>query len=314
MNTARLTLPVPPPGLYPGTPAPVYFAWQAASNTALGKLRRSAAHCRAYLDGVDQDSKAKRTGRPIHAAVLEPDDYETRYLVAERCEARTQKGDRCSNNGSTLHPDHGWACGTHAKDGRGFLPPGVEVVTEAERALHLAVRDSVRAHPLARAILEQGRAEVSTSWVDPETGVACKARLDWYDPERATVADLKSCQDASRREFERAVWRFGYHRQGPFYLGGPQALELPARHFSIVAVEKAPPYAVAVYRLQDDVVREARPHIRALLQDYARCQASGVWPGYADDEVQDLSIPSWAWEVMEDEAWQIQQRGEAAAA
>lgn len=301
---------IPAPGVYPGLPAPEYFAWIAASNTALGKLRRSPAHCWAYLNGHDKDTKAKASGRPIHTAVLEPDSYDSRYLIAEQCGAVTGKGERCKNTGNALHVRHGWACGTHSKDGGAYLPAGVEVVTEEERAVHLAVRDSVLHNPLGRVLLSRGQAELALAWRDPDVGVLCKGRLDWYDRERATVVDLKSTADAGRRAFELAVWKWGYHRQGPFYLGGARANDLPAEHFSILAVEKEPPYAVAVYRLEDDVVRQARPHLLALMDEFNRCMESGVWPGYPE-EVQDLSIPSWAWSLMDDEAAEITNRSAA---
>ncbi len=70
----RLPLPCPPPGAHPGTAPDTYFAWTAASNTALGRLRKSAAHCKAYLDGqdLDTDAAARRPTRGPNAAMGAP--------------------------------------------------------------------------------------------------------------------------------------------------------------------------------------------------------------------------------------------------
>ena len=67
-----------------------------------------------------------------------------------------------------------------------------------------------------------GRTEVSFFWDDPETGVACKGRIDRMRRQhnRAWILDLKSTDDASKPAFTRSVVNYAYHRQADWYETG----------------------------------------------------------------------------------------------
>jgi hypothetical protein len=40
--------------------------------------------------------------------------------------------------------------------------------------------DNARMHDKARVILGTGEAEVALAWIDPETGIKCKIKIDWW--------------------------------------------------------------------------------------------------------------------------------------
>ncbi len=63
--------------------------------------------------------------------------------------------------------------------------------------------------------------------------------------------------------------------------------------FVFIAVEKTPPYAVALYELDAEAVDLGRALARRDLARYANARDFGVWPGYPD-AVQSLSLPKWA--------------------
>jgi hypothetical protein len=83
-------------------------------------------------------------------------------------------------------------------------------------------------------------------------------------------------------------------------LDGARAVGIPAEHFVIVAVEKEPPYAVAVYRVLDAAIDAGREQIAGLLKTYATCVALDEWPGYAE-QVVDVALPAWAWNQIDEE-------------
>lgn len=301
---ASLKVETPGPGVYPDASHADYHAWSAASNSRLSKLRRSPAHLKSYLDDPAQkDTQALTIGRAVHAAVLEPDDFDTRYTVAGQCTA-TKKGDgqRCSNNGIAYRTDAGWLCGVHAK---GFA--GVDnsraVLNPADYSMCLRIRDSVHAHKGAKMLLSgEGRAELSMLWNDAESGVLCKARHDRHTPWLAggAIVDLKTTRNASAREFERSIFSHGYFAQGAHYLNGAKAHDLPAEHFVIVAVEKEPPFAVGVYRLTEGALDAGAELLKPLLKLYHECVTTDHWPGYTD-EVVDVALPDWSWSVLDTE-------------
>jgi hypothetical protein len=308
----------PGPGVYPGVAADTYHAWNCASNSRLSRLLRSPAHLDAYLKEPSPETKSLIIGRAAHVAILEPDSFEARYTFAEQCQATIasgeNKGKRCSNDGVWIHAQLGWVCGVHAKSrpAEDLSVPRC-VLAKSDYDTTLRIRDAVNAHPSARGIVQApGDAELSLVWDDPGTGVRCKGRFDWYKPVLAggTITDVKTTTDASPDAFERSLFKWGYHRQSAMYLMGARALGLEARHYAIIAVEKTPPFAVAVYRFGEESLGSLEPpqqwekdygaagQLRSLLRRYESCMTSGVFPGYGDD-VRDLSVPSWAWSVMD---------------
>ena len=275
-------VPLPDPGAYRGVDMAEYHRWDAASNSRLGKLLKSPAHLKSYIEEDQADTPALRIGRAIHVAVLEPDDFAIRYVEGPAGDRRTKA----------------------VKDALlelGVTHPQAEILRPDEYAMCLAARDSVWRKKKAAALLRgEGDFELSITWEDIATGVRCKGRLDRLSPLMAdgTIVDLKTTRDASPHEFERSLFKFGYHRQAAMYLMGTRRLNMPVRHYTIIAQEKTPPYACALYRMSDVVVSQVEDQVRKLLQKYADCVASDEWPDYPD-EVRDISIPTWAWDEMD---------------
>ena len=100
--------------------------------------------------------------------------------------------------------------------------------------------------------------------------------------------------DAGYDGFSRAIANFKYHWQALFYLNGMTAVtEKQHNKFIFIAVEKEPPYAVAVYETTKDMLNTSQKHIAPILDVYAECLKTYVWPGYKD-EIQQIQLPRWA--------------------
>jgi exodeoxyribonuclease VIII len=166
------------------------------------------------------------------------------------------------------------------------------VLAQEDRDRAFRVRDSIMAHPAARWIIQTKSAvEVSALWDCPETGVRCKLRADILG--NGMAGDIKTTTDASPDSFMRTIASWSYHFQATHYINGLTALDLPIEHFCFIAVEKEEPFAVAVYRLRDDVLELVRPKLRGMLYKWKRCEEEGRWPAYSD-EIQDIGIERWA--------------------
>lgn len=165
-------------------------------------------------------------------------------------------------------------------------------ILEAQMADAEEMATALSRYPLAAALLSSGTAEQALIWCDEETGVMCRALLD-YRRDRLVV-DYKTTADASKHGFAKSVANFGYHQQAAWYLDGTRALGLadgPA--FVFVAQEKAPPFLVGVYQLDEDSLAAGRALNRQALERYRDCTESGVWPGYSPD-VEVIALPRWA--------------------
>lgn len=280
------------PGIWRGIPMAEYHTLDAISNSRLVRLQQSPAHLRAYIEEPHKETPALTLGRAIHYAVLEPDQFEAAY--------------RCGPEGDRRKKDirEKWAA-MIAEFGDGY------VLRPDDWQTCLRVRDSVHASRSAHGLLAgDGDVELSCVWKDLRTGLLCKGRMDRHSPLIAggAIVDLKTTRDASPRNFRRAIWTYGYYMQGAHYLSGAQSLGLPVEHYTIIAVEKEPPYAVAVYRFTEPVIEAGNQMIRPLLDIYAKMNEIPMqdWPAYPD-EVRDIDVPDWAWRLIGDDALQLQQ-------
>jgi TPR repeat protein len=162
-----------------------------------------------------------------------------------------------------------------------------------------AIAAAVLQHPIASALFnpDRGKPEQSLFWVDEETGVWRRARLDWLPDAgrgRLIVPDLKTTLSAEPSHLAKALANYGYYQQAAWYLDGVGALELgPDPAFVFVFVEKTPPYLVTVAEADADALHWGRVRNRKALDLYRRCKQTGHWPGYSDDVIP-LSLPGWA--------------------
>jgi hypothetical protein len=275
----------PAPGVYPGVPSETYHrVWRAASNSTLKHLKRSPAHMREYIQNPPEDTAALITGRAVHTAILEPDDFSARYGCCPEGMNRTRAADKA----------------LYAELQLKYGPDNLLKFDEYQTAV--AVRDAVLNHATAKAITASHReVELSLRFDDVISGVRCKARPDCHTPEIAggTLWDIKTTKDASPRAFERSIFDMGYHRQAAFYLDGAAALGLPAQHFVFIAVEKVAPFAVALYRLTEGAIDAGREELKRLLATYAECEQNQRWPGYSDAVV-DIALPAYAWSQIDE--------------
>ena len=170
----------------------------------------------------------------------------------------------------------------------------------------LRMASIARQHPISRVIFDHqdlagiGHAEVSIMDTDPATGLPLKIRPDYLVQPCAQfphglVIDGKSCVDASRDGFGRAVWNYDYGLQAALYTQVAQRIlgtsGRPA--FVWLAQEKARPYAAQYFAAGDNLLEYWDDRIAELLPHVAECMASGAWPGYPAT-VETLALPAWA--------------------
>lgn len=169
---------------------------------------------------------------------------------------------------------------------------GTVVVHRGELRQAAAMARAVRKHPLAAAILSDGQPEVSVYWVDEDTGVTCRARVDWLRDN--AIVDLKTTQDASPEGFGKACANYGYRESAAHYTDGVEAVTGNRLPFILIAVEKDAPHFVAVYQFGHEDLTYGADRMREALKTYAACESSGDWPGYSPD-IELLSLPGWAY-------------------
>lgn len=156
-----------------------------------------------------------------------------------------------------------------------------------------AMAAKVREHPIAGPLFtDGGLAEQSLFWPDPETGVQCRARLDWLS---YRVGDYKTSTSAEPGHISKKVDDFDYYMQASWYLDGAIHLDLIAEdaEFVFVFQDKNPPYLVTVVDLHEDDLQIGRDRNRLAREIYRDCTEANIWPAYSNDIVR-ISLPAYA--------------------
>lgn len=280
-----------PMGLYYDMPFEEYLAVEAFSNSDMKLLARSAWHWKNRLPV--KETRAMLCGSLVHCAQLEPHALEQRYVFvpddAPRRPTEAQWNAAKSNESST-------AAKAWWKD---FLDTqaGRAIVSAEEFAVTKMQLEALAADATLRGFLSVGQSEVSLFWIDPDTGVYCKARPDHVHPHDArtvTLLDLKGTVDESPVGFGRTAARLGYHRQDAHYTAGFEAATgMKVEKFVFAAVTSAPPVLAVPYVLTDEIREQARDERRELLELYAWCQKEDRWPTYGSG-IQMLDFPAYA--------------------
>lgn len=264
----------PDVGLHRGVPAVIYHGWAGASQSRLKLMRdKSPAHVRWDMEHPSEQTAALILGAAVHTAVLEPDLFPQLYVRAPAGDRRTKA---VKDAWATLEDLH----------------PNATLLAPKDFDTCIAIRDAVAAHPATQHMLE-GDAECSAVWRDEETGVLCRGRFDDLAAGIGAITDLKTTTDASPFRFPRTVYDYGYHIQAAMYLRGAAALGLNVDSFGIIAVEKEPPYAVAVYQLEPAAIYDGGRELDKLLAQWAECERTGCWPSY-DTNIVKIDLPAWA--------------------
>jgi hypothetical protein len=284
-------------GIFLDLPAEVYHGAPGASNSML-KHMDPPARLPVYLSEKREPSAAQIIGTLVHARILEPNAPLPKIVVPPKtypapadCSAVKQKkampGDPLDWHGSANYCK-AWA---HNQKAAGNL-----ILSETDFNTVNGCVDSIARHPVCKTIFASGQSEVSIFRNFNYGGTALrKARLDFV-PSGNALVDVKTTTDASPEAFSREILNYRYHCQAAYYLDiWNDSQSKPDKEcFVFVAVEKAPPYLVAVYSLDIQAIGLGRKLNINNLVKYIDCVSRNEWPGYSEP-VTTLNLPQYAY-------------------
>jgi len=156
------------------------------------------------------------------------------------------------------------------------------------------MKKSLLKKKVIKNILSHGTPTVTLFWDDLETGIPCKARLDWLRQDDRFIADLKTCKDISDYGFTKQVAQLKYYYQAYWYVEGMKVLTGDDYLFWFLCAEKNKYYQSRRFKIPpaEFQKRGVDSDIRDLKLKFACCLASDKWPGY-DDELEELYLPAY---------------------
>lgn len=147
-------------------------------------------------------------------------------------------------------------------------------------------------------IFEDGKPEQTLIWQD--SGIWCRARLDWLTEDRREILDYKSSASAQPNWFSRQIANMGYDFQAAFYTRGLKACGHPNAKFLFLAQEIDAPHACSLHGIAPSMMAIAEAKVEQAIQGWRHCLETGKWPAY-DNRIH------WA----EATTWQMQQHEES---
>lgn len=268
-----------PDHVYYADPVPVGSLSQSGAKLLLPP--NTPKHFAHYRDNPKPSSRAQQLGTAAHARLLglgpkvvvlpeKVTDYKTAKAQAIRDEA--------------------------------IAAGAVPLLYEQDRKVR-AMAKALREDEYVSALLDpdHGRAEVAIFWIDPETGVWCRMKTDWLPEPNAhgevTVVDYKTVgRQAHVSVFARQLFDLGYYLQNVWYRAGVAAIPTLSPYrpptFVWIVQETEPPFAAQIFELDPLDEHWGEKQMRRALRLYARCTATGQWPGHPRG-IQRVSIPRW---------------------
>ena len=264
-----------PDGLHPGVPEVEYHGDPALSQSAAKLLLppSTPAHFRQAQDGPRVEKTEFDLGHAAHKEVL---GVGADVVVP------------CDKDGV---PYDAWRSKDAIAQVAAIRAEGKTPVKAGVPEQVAAMAAVVRGHEQAGWLLDpdNGDAEQSAWWHDPESGLRLRARFDWVTTlrdGRLAVVDYKTTDrpcGASPGVFAKTVGNLRYYLQDTWYreavegTTGQPAADTP---FLFVVQEITAPYAVTVVDLDDDYRAAGHDAMRLTIGTYLSCTESGEWPSY----------------------------------
>lgn len=259
-------------GVHYGIPDEQYHSIKAVSNSLMKNVQQSMAHFKAAFDGAAKEqTPAMRTGWLLHLAILQPTVFKEKIFIHTKTKTNATKAfeqDVLDNPDKVV-----------------LLQKDIELVTNMANA--------ILENKIAKAAITGGQTEVTVFAKCPLTGLVMKGRADFEGEDY--LLDYKTTENASPNVFQKNARGYWYHVQAAHYLELFKLAGKPKKYFMVLAQEKSPPYASAVYVYNSAAIEKGLELRQHALKEIANCAETGVWPGYSDGVV-DLGLDSWGFE------------------
>ena len=311
-------------GLFKNISFEEYCAIDAVNNSSLNDFDRSPAYYYAKHLAPDREQQeptpSMLLGTAIHTAVLEFPRFIETYSVKPQIENFPGCLDSADQYKAKAKELGLKVSGTKPELKKSSLEvaPDTKFFDDIERQFEnkykllkkddyescIAICNRIKKSPTASTLFADGFPEITMLWIDANTGLYCKARIDYISGVKINeegqfeivgpvyIVDLKSTEDARPREFARSIANYGYHRQAGHYTNGLISLGIKGALFVFAAYERSAPYAASFTYASDAMLSQSREELSNLLNRLKACKSAEQWPAY-DETLVPIDLPAW---------------------
>ncbi|MBN2570022.1 MAG: PD-(D/E)XK nuclease-like domain-containing protein [Deltaproteobacteria bacterium] len=279
------------PGIYYDVPMEEYKKWPGVHKSMFHSILRSGLQLKYDTENEPASSPIMVFGNLVDCLLFEPQLFAERYkLTPETYPAIVKK--------ISVNKPWNWNA-TYCKEWRDEQPDGIEIVTGDEVSQASMIKDRILNHPEAGRWLLRSQRQVSIFWIDQDTSLPCKGRIDALPEDLSRIVDLKVTADPLPFAFSGIIRKFLYHAGGAFYHDGyflAQGKDPgpgPQLPFSFIAAEADLPHDVVTYDLGPESFEVGRIVYRDALARYKEIIENNEFCGYSN-VVEEIEIPRWA--------------------
>ena len=292
-NNGKQDLPCLPLGINEGIDASQYHKTLGLTKGGLMELYKSPAHFWQWMTSPPTPStQAMMLGTATHTLVFEPEKYESEICVIpiDAPKKPTAKQVNAKKRSKSTIENIQWWNDFYEKNKNKTL------ITEEQNARAWGMAKSVISNEDIFPMINHDSAKPEVTIVANELvdglSISCKIRCYMLTMNNKIMLDLKTTEDSSREKFTKSFMSLGYWMQAAHYLQTARLAGINVEKFIFVAVEKNPPFSVALYELDDNSLKKAFEIRGKLLKTLAKCISTGKYPSHSKG-INYLTMPYW---------------------
>jgi hypothetical protein len=272
-------------------------------STIVHGLRSMKRLKRAIDEGFTEETNAMRIGTGNHALLLEPEEFENRFVVVPdfhfdvanlRAAKRKDEPieDRRTDSRATSYVKQKVAEFAAMNRGKSFIG-------ESEYQSCLRSIESIRSRPAMRQLVDSSSKEVTV--LGEIQGVEFKGRIDLLNAE--TICDLKNTANVEKRAFGRVFANLKYAFKLSIYRELVRQSTGRILEVSIICQELSGDFDNTLVPVPSIVLDDAYDQVQQVVSKYRDAEENDYWPGVdGGQDYYELYVPQWAMEDNEDVA------------
>ena len=240
-----------------------YFADQMyVTNSMLKQLETgSTKKLEHYLNSEHKETESLLVGSAFHCYILEPDEFDSRYVYEPKFDKRTKLG------------KESYAEFLETVGNKKCVPWHYETKFET-------IANNLSRHKVANSMITNSiKKEVIHFWEDVETGVKCKGKIDIEGSDY--IADLKSTsKGADLQSFIKFAEDYKVTQQAAFYTNGAEK-----KNFYFIVCELKAPFGIGVYKIGDKSMENGNHRVSSALGIYKKFINEDMSTDHNEDKI-----------------------------